>query len=301
MNERSTQINGHSLVWNLENQFPRHAVPAMAASVVQLLDGLRERITTDELPDRQTVEDVVGQLEEAGDELAECALNCLAAAGGLRAVTGKANGHVHSLTKLHAKHLRQHIGKDVVIARTKVSQLRWAKVCLISVGGEFAVLEHDGAYWETPVEHIIIVPDDVPEALEAPPVEPVPSNPVLTDPEPLPSAPSEAAYFTQVGHGELSNVLQYLTFTEHTGRLDIDPGDGCAPGHVFVDSHRVVHAEYEGQSGLRALALLLQLEGGKARFYIGYSATEETLTLPTDQLMLEAAILADELAQGNPS
>lgn len=301
MNERNTQLNGRNLVWNRGKQLPRHAVPAVAASVVQMLDGLREQIRTDELPDRQAVDDAASQLEAAGSELAGCALSCLAAADGLRAVTGKANGRLPSLTKIHAEYLREHVGHDVVIARTKVSQLRWARARLISVGDVSAVVEHDGVYWETPVEQTIIVHDNVPELLEAIPVEPVPSSPVLPDPEPLTPTPSESAYFAHVGHGELSNVLQYLTFTEHSGRLDVDPEDGHSTGHVFLDRHRVIHAEYEGQNGLNALALLLQLECGSARFYIGDAGTEETLTLPTDQLMLEAAVLADELGQSNPS
>jgi len=270
----------------------------MSASVVQLLDGMREKLRNDELPDHRTVEGVAAQLESAGEELAECALNCLAAAGGLRAAAGKANGRLQSLTKVHAEHLRQHVGNDVVIARSKVSQLRWAKAKLVSVSGESAVVKHDEAYWETPIEQIIIARDDVPSLPEATPIAPPSIEPIAAAPEPRPEAPTEAAFFAQVGNGELSNVLQYLTFTEHAGRLHVDPGEGHEPGHVFIDSHRVVHAHFDGQDGLPALALLLSLEDGEARFYTSEYARKETLRLPTDQLMLEAAVLADELAQG---
>ncbi|MBT4819205.1 MAG: DUF4388 domain-containing protein [Lentisphaerae bacterium] len=296
METQPTEINDHTLLWNRGKQLPKHAVPAMAASVVKLLGGLREQIVSDELPDQRTVEDVAGQLEAAGGELAECAFNCLAAAGGLRAATGKANGSVQSLSKLHAEHLRQHIGNDVVIARSKVSQLRWARVRLISVGRETAVVEHGTAYWETPVDQVIIVQDDVPEVTESTSVDSMPPSPILPDLATPSPTPAEAASFAHVGHGELSNVLQYLTFTGHAGRLDVEAKDCTTAGRVFIDKHRVVHAEFDGQQGLEALALLLRIDDGQARFYVDDSEGLETLTLPTDQLMLEAAVLADELA-----
>lgn len=107
----------------------------------------------------------------------------------------------------------------------------------------------------------------------------------------------ENDFYFRLGKGELSNALQFLTMMNRTGVLDTDFHQGDEKGHgcVYVTGTRVFHVEYGNFDGVRALAEMLTLDEIEATFRDGVTATFQTIKSSTDQLLIEAAIQADEL------
>lgn len=107
----------------------------------------------------------------------------------------------------------------------------------------------------------------------------------------------ENDFYFRLGKGELSNALQFLTMMNRTGVLETDfpeaeKGDsGC----VFVAGTRVSHAEHGNFDGVRALAEMLTLDRIEMTFRDGVVAPVQTIHSSTDQLLIEAAIQADEI------
>jgi hypothetical protein len=107
----------------------------------------------------------------------------------------------------------------------------------------------------------------------------------------------EDDFYFRLRRGELGNALQFLTMMNRTGVLetgfaqDQSEGDGC----VFVSGTRITHAEYGNFDGVRAIAEMLTLDHLSMSFQEGVKAPVQTIHSSTDQLMIEAAIQADEL------
>jgi hypothetical protein len=107
----------------------------------------------------------------------------------------------------------------------------------------------------------------------------------------------EDDFYFRLGKGELGNAIQFLTMMNRVGVLETgfdgeeSAGDGC----VFVEGTRITHAEYGNFDGVRALAEMLTLDSLVMSFRDGVKAPVQTINSSTDQLMIEAAIQADEL------
>jgi hypothetical protein len=112
-----------------------------------------------------------------------------------------------------------------------------------------------------------------------------------------PSQRLENGFYFRLRKGELGNALQFLTMMNRTGVLETGFGsersdeDGC----VFVEGVRIVHAEYGNFDGVRAIAEMLTLEQLEMTFRESVKTEVHTISCSTDQLMIEAAIQADEL------
>lgn len=104
-------------------------------------------------------------------------------------------------------------------------------------------------------------------------------------------------FYFRLGKGELSNALQFLTMMNRTGVLETRFSDGSSgnSGCVFVAGTRVSHAEHGNFDGVRALAEMLTLDGIEMTFRDGVTASVQTINCSTDQLLIEAAIQADEM------
>ena len=113
----------------------------------------------------------------------------------------------------------------------------------------------------------------------------------------VPPPQLENDFYFRLGKGELSNALQFLTMMNRTGVLEIGFADGSQGGSgcVFVAGTRVSHAEHGNFDGVRALAEMLTLDKIEMTFRNGVTASVQTIHCSTDQLLIEAAIQADEM------
>jgi len=250
------------------------------------VDGDRESLVA-ELADR---------IEKAGVDLDVCASNCHALANTLRAhagIDGVQPATVHSAIRLSRS-----LGCPVVLTRTTIDQLAGKTVRLEYIEGANAIVQVNGEYWGTPIDRVLVVPEP-PEAEDD-----------GTEPVPLEAPGAEAAGIgLEAGHsgeepafcfrlrrGELSNAIQFLTMTARTGVLTVSSLAAVPEmGALVFQAGRVVHAEFAACSDVEAVARLMRLGASLAAFEEGAADAAQTMNLATDQLLIEAAVRADEL------
>jgi hypothetical protein len=88
------------------------------------------------------------------------------------------------------------------------------------------------------------------------------------------------------------DLFQLLASSSRTGRLGIDHPEGKA--RVYFDKGRVLHAEFNDRIGEEAVYALFADERGSFEFQVGLPAPETTVTVATENLMLEAIRRLDE-------
>mgnify|MGYP006292813797 CR=1 FL=1 len=133
----------------------------------------------------------------------------------------------------------------------------------------------------------------------APPSAPA-TEPQQADPAPSPAASTqstpESLMYMKLGVGEISDALQFLTMSPRTGELEVHVDSGEQIGHVFLKKGEVVHIEFGDFRGSEAFAHLLAAGTGEAWFHEDREAVERTVRGSASQLLLEAAVLSDEIA-----
>lgn len=228
------------------------------------------------------IAELADRIEGAGIDLDVCASNCHALANTLRAHAG-VDG-VQPATAHAAVRLSKSLGCPVVLTRTTIDQLAGKTVRLEYIEGANAIVQVDGEYWGTPLDRVLVVS----------------GTPQFEDTEPAASdvpPPTDPAFRFRLRRGELSNAIQFLTMTVRTGVLTVASlsGDSETGRLVLVDG-RVVHAQFDDCRDVEAVARLMRLETSVAAFEEGVQSTERTMNLATDQLLIEAAVRADELS-----
>ena len=327
-----------------------------------VLECMREFSVAAEANDDPTDEvfEQVRDFDAAAFSLDECAANCHVAAKTLRLAWEIPVLDEEEDVDVAAR-LERSVGKPVTLARTTIDELRGRTLVLAQLDGNSAIVLHDGDYWGTPADRLVVLPTDEEDAtlaltqskaaekaapsprvveflerLEAGLQPPIliysGSNPgvvrldvcgekggevvalkslppelkkrlaearrhtsglVLTAQEP----DLENDFYFRLGKGEMSNVLQFLTMMNRTGVLETGSAgakagaDGC----VFVSGTRISHAEYGNYDGVRALAEMLTLDNMEVTFHDGVEPSVRTIHSSTDQMLIEAAIQADEL------
>ena len=96
--------------------------------------------------------------------------------------------------------------------------------------------------------------------------------------------------------GEISNVVQFLSYSTRTGALVLTFTNSALPGRVFFENGQVVHVEYGGSAGADALATMFLLGDSEGRFFDDVTSAERSVEVTTSHLLMEAAIRADERA-----
>lgn len=128
------------------------------------------------------------------------------------------------------------------------------------------------------------------------PAHRAPAQAVATKTEPpTPSRDDQSHMYMRLGPGELSDALQFLTMSPRTGELRLRFIKDGAEGHVFLKDGDVVHVEFKGHTGTEAFARMLLHGDGEARFHADEEAVERTVRKSVSQLLLEAAVSADEM------
>jgi hypothetical protein len=100
--------------------------------------------------------------------------------------------------------------------------------------------------------------------------------------------------FFKLQAGELSSALQFLCMTGRQGLLDLN-FDGDDKGVMYLDDGTVVHAEFQGITGLDAMAMMVSAGEADAKFIADRKADSSSLEMPISQLLLEATVRGDEL------
>lgn len=301
----------------------------------------------------------IREMDGAAVQLDECAANCHVAARMPRKAQDLPEPE-NGVEPDVADRLARSLGKPVALARTTIEELKGCVLSLTQIDGANAIIQHEGEYWGTPADRLVVLPTQEEEALAAskspPPESATKPSPRVAEflerleaglqppiliysgnqpgvvrldvcgekggelvalkrlPPDLKKRLDEARrhtsdlvlatstrlendFYFRLGKGELSNVLQFLTMMNRTGVLDTEVADGEAPGTgcLFVTGTRVSHAEYGNFDGVRALAEMLTLDQVEATFRDGVTAPVQTIKSSTDQLLIEAAIQADEL------
>ena len=230
------------------------------------------------------VRDLADHLEAAGSDLDVCASNCHALANTLRSHAGIDGTHPASAHA--AVRLSKALGSPVILTRTTIAQLAGKTLRLEYIEGANAIVQVNGEYWGTPLDRVLVVQDPPATA----PVGAAALRPAI----PVAALP---AFVFRLQRLELSNAIQFLTMTARTGILSVLPATGPVNGQMVLVMGRVVHATYGAYADVEAVARMMNLESSAATFEDDESArtAERTMNLATDQLLIEAAVKADEL------
>lgn len=87
-------------------------------------------------------------------------------------------------------------------------------------------------------------------------------------------------------------VLQMLELGGQTGQLTVE--GGSAPGRLWLENGRPVHADAVGRTGFDAAIAMTQSESGRFRFEPNAAAPERTIDASVTYVLLEASRLSDE-------
>jgi len=96
----------------------------------------------------------------------------------------------------------------------------------------------------------------------------------------------------RLGPGVLAHLLQYLAQNGAAGRLNVH-GEGAGVGHVYLGQGRVIHADLDTETGVPALAQMLEWERGRFAFQVGVMPPGSSIDLPVDRLLLSLASARD--------
>ena len=232
---------------------------------------------------RAVLKELADRIEAAGIDLDVCASNCHAIANTLRstiAIDGVQPATVHSAIRLSRV-----LGAPVVLTRTTIEQLAGKTLKLEYIEGANAIVQVDGEYWGTPLDRVLVVAD--------------PANPQdePADP-PAPATAGQPSFSFRFRRGELSNAIQFLTMTGRAGILTVAASatDNDLRGHLVLHGGRVIHAEWGSHQDVEAVARMMRLESSWATFEDSASEPAPTMNLATDQLLIEAAVKADEIS-----
>lgn len=230
------------------------------------------------------VRDLADRLEAAGSDLDVCASNCHALANTLRShagIDGAQPAAAHAAIRLSKA-----LGSPVILTRTTIEQLAGKTLRLEYIEGANAIVQVNGEYWGTPLDRVLVVQD-------------VPAPDLAEARSRLAQLPVEAlpAFAFRLTRLELSNAIQFLTMTARTGVLSVIPAAGSVNGRLTLVLGRVVHAVFGPYVDVEAVARLMNLESSAATFDDdgSVSTSERTMSLATDQLLIEAAVKADEI------
>jgi hypothetical protein len=230
------------------------------------------------------VKALADRLEAAGSDLDVCAANCHALAMTLRAQTGVDS--VPSASVQAGVRLSKALGSPVVLTRTTIEQLVGKTLRLEYIEGANAIVQVNGEYWGTPLDRVLVLED------------PADANPEsATQAGGNPAIATPPAFTFALRQGELSNTIQFLAMTARNGVLTVTAASSKARGYLTLESRRVTHAEFGAFQDIDAVARMMSLEASEAVFHDGLPTARATMHMSTDQLLIEAAVRADELAQ----
>jgi CheY-like chemotaxis protein len=93
-------------------------------------------------------------------------------------------------------------------------------------------------------------------------------------------------------HGlSLVDLLQMFHFARRSVAIVVD---GWAPGHVFLEEGRIIHAVYQDEVGVAALHSILAMPAGSLRTMVLAPDTPHSITGDFDELLLDALRSLDE-------
>jgi hypothetical protein len=273
------------LQWAWTNDDRRSLVGRFHHGLQHLLEAFDAWRRTSDDSRVADVSDVADRLETAGADLDVCASNCHAMANTLRSYAGFDSSTPASAQA--AVRLGNALGSPVILTRTTIEQLAGKTLRLEYIEGANAIVQINGEYWGTPLDRVLVVQE-----------LPAPDAPKASPPQPRLSLDSLPAFAFRLDRLELSNAIQFLTMTTRTGILTVIPKTGTESGRLAMVLGRVVHAGFGSHTGVEAVARMMSLMASAATFEDDDSArtTEHSINLATDQLLIEAAIKADELA-----
>jgi len=90
----------------------------------------------------------------------------------------------------------------------------------------------------------------------------------------------------------LVDILKLLSSGRQTGRLDLTAGPNS--GEIYLQDGIIVHAVSGVQVGEDAIYTLMGWLEGDFNFVAGAAPSEQSVTIPTEQLMLEGVRRAEE-------
>ena len=101
--------------------------------------------------------------------------------------------------------------------------------------------------------------------------------------------------FFRLSPRELPTAIQFLTSAERSGALEVSVKGADAPGRIYLDQGQIVHAHYRDYVDIEAIARLIDQGRVEAQFLEGEPSPAHTITTPASHVLLEAAVLADEM------
>ncbi|MBN2449797.1 MAG: DUF4388 domain-containing protein [Lentisphaeria bacterium] len=232
---------------------------------------------------RARVAALLDRMEQAAAELDVCAANCHSLARSLRAWVQGDDTHV--VVPEGSVRLRSALGQEVMLTRTTIAQLAGKPVRLEYIDGANAIVQTGGEYWGTPWDRVVVMPDAEDRA--------------YANTHRNVNRHIDAVFRCHLRSGELSNAVQFLTMTRRHGILHVHFPGGREEGAIVCDDGRVVHAAFRDTEGIEAFARMMRMGEAEAWFDSTSRIDPErhTVSLSTDQLLIEAAVKADEFKE----
>ena len=101
--------------------------------------------------------------------------------------------------------------------------------------------------------------------------------------------------FFRLNPRELPTAIQFLTSADRSGALEVSIKGEEVPGRIYLDQGQIVHAQYKDHVDIEAIARLINRGRVEAQFFEGELPPVHSITTPPSHVLLEAAVLADEM------
>ncbi|MCF7854972.1 MAG: hypothetical protein K9N51_09255 [Candidatus Pacebacteria bacterium] len=147
-----------SLVWSWDTYEKNGLQTVYDANIRRLVEALRKRAETDQLPEEEDIRALASELQQAGELLEQSMNNCLNAAQEVYSFAAADNKERRKRAEM-IEQLHEHIGKPVILTQTSVPDLEGKQLILEDVHGIKAILRDGDDLWEALVDFLSPVLD----------------------------------------------------------------------------------------------------------------------------------------------
>lgn len=155
------------LVWNWDEQERKALAQKYQANLERLIYAVHERVDAGKGPAPEDLRALAGELQQAGEMLAESMQNCFDAATTIYTMAGSTPAERQERGQFLAQ-IQAHKGQTVILRQTSVPELEGKQLRLDELRGIKGILRDGDDRWEALVDFLVPVLDDEPPAAAPP-------------------------------------------------------------------------------------------------------------------------------------